>query len=515
MCLTDEQIREMTAEDKRKELEALRNSEEYQKELAHRKEQVRLLEREQAIHRRMKLRSNGPGTSEEARGITHSRKPRQPKKLPRNQTDAQVAAQPPQHGTGMTIQRNENFTIHQTGQNQYIINPNRNPERYMLKSSDEEDKSEQATTGWNNNGSNGNPFAVSQEDENEHPIDEETNNRNNFALPSRDGHSLFHHPLGLRYGRNPRTIPTNNHDDQDQRMDGRTPNYQNNTRNAEYSRNDHDMHQRNSRIINQVNPRNPGSSKTSQEFSQSQTSYQQLKDKERNRSAALKLVLDYYHKHPQFTGTENEDWRRHLAQFELLCEEFGTDSDVRLVHFAHSLKPTSNAYHLYQKHKSAGKSWHEIINDFEGRYHSEVRRSRAARQMKKLKFADFKKNTSDEEEAFRNLIGELERLSCLADDEDQTNHSLCSVLWSAVEGCPWALHAQAKSGIGDDYPIAVEALTDYIQKFTLYGNYSSNPYPSRHNSNPYPTLEAQEVDDSSSDSEPTDIHYADQRRFKH
>ena len=158
---------------------------------------------------------------------------------------------------------------------------------------------------------------------------------------------------------------------------------------------------------------------------------------------ALKLILDYYHKNPRLTGTSNEDWRRHLSQFELLCEEFKTDEEVQLVHFAHSLKPSSNAFYHYQKLRHAGHSWSELVRNFDVRYHSEVKRCRAARAMKSLKFKDFKKKDDDDEEAFRNLVGEIDRLSCLAHDDDQSNHSLCAVLWTSVEGCPWALHAQS------------------------------------------------------------------------
>lgn len=38
----------------------------------------------------------------------------------------------------------------------------------------------------------------------------------------------------------------------------------------------------------------------------------------------------------------------------------------------------------------------------------------------------------------------MERLSCLEHDNDQTDATLCDILWKDVEGEPWALHAQIK-----------------------------------------------------------------------
>lgn len=72
--------------------------------------------------------------------------------------------------------------------------------------------------------------------------------------------------------------------------------------------------------------------------------------------------------------------------------------------------------------------------------------------------------TSDNnKDAFRESIGEMERLLCLALDYKQSNHALCTALWSAVEAGTWSLHALEKHGIEDHYRSAVEALTDSIQ----------------------------------------------------
>lgn len=51
----------------------------------------------------------------------------------------------------------------------------------------------------------------------------------------------------------------------------------------------------------------------------------------------------------QFSVTANEGWRKHLCQFDILCEEFKTDDTIMFTNFANSLKPSRNAYHFYKQ----------------------------------------------------------------------------------------------------------------------------------------------------------------------
>lgn len=69
-----------------------------------------------------------------------------------------------------------------------------------------------------------------------------------------------------------------------------------------------------------------------------------------------------------------------------------------------------------------------MTEELDSRYYSEMRRSRAARSLKNLNLNNFKKDYKTDEEAFRKLISELETLSCLAHDEDQSNHALSTAL---------------------------------------------------------------------------------------
>lgn len=131
-----------------------------------------------------------------------------------------------------------------------------------------------------------------------------------------------------------------------------------------------------------------------------------------------------------------------------------------------------------------------MTEEFDYRYHCKMRRSRAAKSLKHLKFNNFKNDYKTDEEAFKYLINE--RMSYLAHYEDQSNHAVCTALCSAVEGCPWSLHAMTKSGVENDYPTAVEVLTDYIQKFDISGVFINNysiTYSNNSSRNPYPTLE--------------------------
>lgn len=81
-----------------------------------------------------------------------------------------------------------------------------------------------------------------------------------------------------------------------------------------------------------------------------------------------------------------------------------------------------------------------------------MRGSRAVRSLKNVKFNNFRNGYKTDEKSFRKLISELYMLLCLAHHEDQSNHALCTALWSAVERCPWYLQAMTKSEVGNYYP---------------------------------------------------------------
>lgn len=70
-----------------------------------------------------------------------------------------------------------------------------------------------------------------------------------------------------------------------------------------------------------------------------------------------------------------------------------------------------------------------------------------------------------DEEPFRKLISELERLSCLKPNEGQSKHGLCTALWSAVEGCPLSFQLMTISGVENDYATSVERTADSIRNF--------------------------------------------------
>lgn len=96
--------------------------------------------------------------------------------------------------------------------------------------------------------------------------------------------------------------------------------------------------------------------------------------------------------------------------------------------------------------------------------HSTTKRIRFNRQLKALTFKQFRDQEASDEEAFKKLRAEIERRSCLANDVDQTDDGLCNILWKAIEGEPWALHAKTKDSIEFVFSKAVVGLSDSIHK---------------------------------------------------
>lgn len=57
------------------------------------------------------------------------------------------------------------------------------------------------------------------------------------------------------------------------------------------------------------------------------------KDRKLNRRPALKLVLGFYNKNKQFSGSMDDNWKLYLAQFTSLCDEYKTDDKTGLANF--------------------------------------------------------------------------------------------------------------------------------------------------------------------------------------
>lgn len=67
-------------------------------------------------------------------------------------------------------------------------------------------------------------------------------------------------------------------------------------------------------------------------------------------------------------------------------------------------------------------------------------------------------------------MSEIERFSFLVHEQDQTNHYMCAVVWTDIEGQEWSLHALAKQVIEAQFPKAAEAVANCIAK---YGNFNN------------------------------------------
>lgn len=84
---------------------------------------------------------------------------------------------------------------------------------------------------------------------------------------------------------------------------------------------------------------------------------------------------------------------------------------------------------------------------FEARYHSDTKRAWAIIQLKAVRFANYHANNCSDREAFKEMIADVERLSSLAHDGDQSNHALCACLCTAFKGLEWTLYAKSKNCI--------------------------------------------------------------------
>lgn len=71
----------------------------------------------------------------------------------------------------------------------------------------------------------------------------------------------------------------------------------------------------------------------------------------------------------------DEYWKRHISQFNSLCEEYQTDPTTLLYDFGHSLQRKSQAYHYCQfVIKDEMITFELSCNAFDKRYHSDTKK---------------------------------------------------------------------------------------------------------------------------------------------
>lgn len=88
--------------------------------------------------------------------------------------------------------------------------------------------------------------------------------------------------------------------------------------------------------------------------------------------------------------------------------------------------------------------------------------SRESRQINNLNVNIFQTGGATDRAALNQLVSETDLLARLAHGEDQSNNVLCSTLLSAVEVQDFALHAQSKLDIKEQFKMAVEATVEAV-----------------------------------------------------
>lgn len=126
----------------------------------------------------------------------------------------------------------------------------------------------------------------------------------------------------------------------------------------------------------------------------------------------------------QFSGSMDDDWKRHLSQFTSLFDEYESDDKklaVFFILFALLVRPSSTLWNLKTAITSAS-----IDTTSEALDISDTKLACLNRKMKSVRFATYQATNRSNTESFKQIVADVEQLSILAHDEDQTNHALCS-----------------------------------------------------------------------------------------
>lgn len=181
-------------------------------------------------------------------------------------------------------------------------------------------------------------------------------------------------------------------------------------------------------------------------------------------------MLDFYNKHKPFSGAVEDAWRREVAKLVSLADEYETNTQTWLAHFVYWLKPTRQDWQFYEKRKAPDITWTTLRARFEARFHSETNCATVSLGRRSLRFETFRMKCQYHTEAFKTVVSEVENFVYLGNEEEQSNYTMCSVQWTAVEGMEWNLHALYKQGVQEDFTKSAEEIAHSITKFELFNS---------------------------------------------
>lgn len=139
-------------------------------------------------------------------------------------------------------------------------------------------------------------------------------------------------------------------------------------------------------------------------------------------------------KNDTFSGSVVGDWNVQSNQWNILSCEYNEETKTRVNIFRNSLQHILQAYNNYQwlkKMMNCRAQWYDNTSriDFT-RIPKNVFQSQ---NKKKMNFQRYRKEAKSDDQGFEKVLTEIELLSCLEQENDQTDIMFCDVLWKGSE----------------------------------------------------------------------------------
>lgn len=189
-------------------------------------------------------------------------------------------------------------------------------------------------------------------------------------------------------------------------------------------------------------------------------------DNELKRKQDAARAISTAFKNSQFGGTMEEDWERHIADFETLAMDYQLRSKDFAYFLRLTLKDQALAVHRSEFPKNV-KTYPKICTILTHRFDNALRRETNTKSLLRLDFKKFLKDVDGSNlKAINNLVLRIEQLSAITTTDQRTERAKIRNLMNAIERTHWYITATAGVEQINHFTEVVQRINHHLAKMT-------------------------------------------------
>lgn len=165
--------------------------------------------------------------------------------------------------------------------------------------------------------------------------------------------------------------------------------------------------------------------------------YKNVSDQELRRKQDAAKAISMAFKDSKFGGGQEEDWERHISDFETLAFDYQLRSKDLAYFLRLTLRDQALAVHRAEFPVRV-KTYPKVCEVLKGRFDNSTKRETNSKALMRLDFNELLKEADGStRKAFNLLVLKIEQLSAIATPDQQSDRAKIGTLTSTIEKFPW------------------------------------------------------------------------------